>query len=55
MRRMIKDYTPEMTISFDTKLGDIQVHEEADEVRSREEVGGILLHRLLLLSRMREG
>ena len=31
------------------KLGDVQVHEEAAAVHGREEVGGILLHRLRLL------
>ena len=33
----------------EAKVGDVQVNEEADEVRGREEEGGILLHRLLLL------
>ena len=39
----------------EAELGDVQVHEEADEERGREEVGGILLHRLHLLSTNKGG
>ena len=34
---------------LEAELGDVQAHEEADEVRGREDVGGILLHHLFLL------
>ena len=39
----------------EAELGGVQVHEEADEVRGREEVGGILLHHLHLLSTNKGG